>query len=139
MYNDKKYKDYSWIIFFFLFVCAIIRGLMDTCEFQYVDLFIAIINLIGLDYTVTVMTNLVYGKIAMIIDNSQIVSQAKINKKKKQKLFVYTIISILVIYNIIHLICLSKSVFNDMLSMIVLGLSLTDDSIVSFIVQHKKI
>lgn len=139
MSSDKKSKDYSWIIFFFLLVGAVLRWFMNFNGFEYVDLFIAIVNLIGLDYTVTFIINSIYGKIVYIIDSSQIVGQAKSNKKKKQKSFVYLVISILVAYNIIHLICLSSSVYNDMLSMIVLGLSLTDDSISSFIVKRKKI
>lgn len=139
MSSDKKSKDYSWIIFFFLLVGAVLRWFMNFNGFEYVDLFIAIVNLIGLDYTVTFIINSIYGKIVYIIDSSQIVGQAKSNKKKKQKSFVYLVIFILVAYNIIHLICLSSSVYNDMLSMIVLALSLTDDSISSFIVKRKKI
>lgn len=139
MSNNEKSKNYSWIIFFFLLVGAILRWFMHKCDFQYTDLVIAAINLIGLDYAITVIANSIYEKIECIIDKSEIVSQAKTNKKKKQKLLVYVIISVLVIYNIIHLICFANSVSNDMLSMIVLGLSLTDDSIISFIVKHKKI
>ncbi|MBQ2882456.1 MAG: hypothetical protein IJE43_01580 [Alphaproteobacteria bacterium] len=139
MKDNKKSKDCNWMILFFLFVGAVARWFMNLYDFQYVDFFIAIVNLIGLDYTTTVIIDSIYEKITHIIDKSNILSQAKTNKKKKQKSFVYIIILILVIYNIIHLIFLSSSVFNDMLSMIVLGLSLTDDSIIFFVVKHKKI
>lgn len=139
MSNDKKSKDYNWIIFFFLIVGAVVRFLMGLYEFQYIDIFIAFINLIGLDYTITVIVHSIYGEILAIIDKSQIVEQAKINKKKKQKSFIYITISILILYNIFHLLFLSNSIFNDMLSMIVLGLSLTDNSIIPFIVRNKKI
>lgn len=139
MNNNKNSKEYSWIIFFFLIVGAVIRWFMNLNGFQYVGFYIAIVNLIALDYTVTVIINSIYRKIVYIIDNSQIVGQAKENKKKKQKSFIYLVRFILIVYNIVHLVYLSNSVYNDMLSMIVLGLSLTDDSIILFIVEHKKI
>lgn len=141
MINNKSMKKYSWIILFFLFVSAIVRLFMHIYKIEntYVDIFIAVINLVGLDYTITSIVYSIYEIIKDTIDNSNIVNQAKINKKKKHKSFIYVSIIILIIYNAIHLIFLRYSVFNDMLSMIVLGLSVTDDSIISYFVKITKI
>ena len=139
MSNGKVTKDYNWMILFFLLVMSIIRLLMHLFDFEFVDIFIAIINLVGLDYAITSIINSIYKNIEEIIDNSDIVTQAKKNKKKRHKSFLSFCLGVIVLYNIFHLLLLSCSVANDMLSMIVLGISLTDNSIISFFVRHSKI
>lgn len=138
MENNKVAKDYNWIILFFLSISAIIRLFMHIYKFTHIDIFIAIINLIGLDYTLTSIVNSIYRNKVELIDESKIVNQAKINKKKKHKTFIYVNLFILMLYNIFHLL-LSCSVANDMLSMVVLGISFTDNSIISFFVKNTKI
>lgn len=137
---DQYSKDYNWIILFFLFASAISRLIMQFIKFNYTDHFVAVISLIGLDYTITSILNRVKRTIEKIIENNNdIVAQAKTNKKNKRKRSVYICISILACYNILHFVLLSCSTGNDMLSMIVLGISLTDDSIINFLVEHTHI
>ncbi len=132
----KKNRDYNWIIMFFLFVCAIVRFAFNFIPFPYVDYFVATICLIGLDYALTNILNSAKSKINEIIDSSNVVTIAKRNKKNRIKNFVNIIIFLLVLYNVIHFIIFSCSTGNDMLSMIVLAISLTDDSIISFLIKH---
>ena len=130
-------KNYNWMIMFFLFASAAVRFVFHFIPFNYIDYFVAIISLIGLDYTITNILNSTKDILNKIIDNkSDIVTKAKINKKNRLKKFVYIIIFLLVIYNIIHFLLFSCSTGNDMLSMIVLAISLTDDSIIYFLVKH---
>ena len=144
MENNQQTRDYNWIIFFLLFGSALVRFVMHYIQFEYIDYlvnyFVSIIGLIGLDYTSTNILNRSKRKIEEIIDNSNdIVTQAKNNKKKKIEHFVHLCIGILIIYNILHIFLLSSSTGNDMLSMIFLGISLTDDSIINFFVKYSPI
>lgn len=137
MENKQQSRDYNWIIFFLLFGSAFIRFIMYFIKFVYVDYFVAAIGVIGLDYTITNILNRSKRKVEEIIESdNDLVKQAKNNKKRKIEHFVHLCICFLALYNILHIILLSSSTGNDMLSMIVLGISLTDDSIIDFLVKH---
>lgn len=136
--NNQNTKDYNWIILFFLLASAVIRFIMYIFDFIYVDYFVTVICMLGLDYEATNIINCIYRKIEEIIDNNKaLIPQVKNNKKKKHKQRVYTCIVFLSFYNIL-LILFSSSVGNDMLSMIVLGITLTEKSIIDFFVEYIK-
>lgn len=131
-------KQYDWIILFLFGVSAIIRFFMWKYDFQYTDYFIGIVNLIGLDYTATTIIYSINDCINGQIDMLDIINIEKTNKKKKHSKLLHTFIVILILYDVIHLSLLSNSVCNDVLSMIVLGISLTDTSITTFISDNIK-
>lgn len=136
----KKGKDYNWMIMFFLIASAIVRFAFNFFEFSYVDHFVTIISLIGLDYAVTNILNGTKYILNETIDNkNNITNRAKNNKKNRIQRLVYIVIILLVLYNILHFVKFSCPTGNDMLSMIVLAISLTDDSIITFLVKHNYI
>lgn len=134
-----KTKPYDWIILFLLFISAIARLFMEVFSFDYVNYFIAVVNLIGLDYSATTILNCINDSIMDKIDKSDFILREKTNKREKHKKALHWSIIILIIYNLVHLFLFSHSVGNDMLSMIVLAISITDNSIVSYIKDKIKI
>lgn len=130
-----KIKSYDWIILLLVFVSAVTRFVMAEYNFEYVDYFIAIVNLIGLDYILTSILNNIKDNIFAKIESSDFIKVEKINKKTRYKHVLYKCIFIIIIYNVLHILFFSNSVFNDALSMIVLGISLTDTSITCFILE----
>lgn len=130
-----KIKSYDWIILFLASVSAVIRFIMAKYNFEYVDYFIAIVNLIGLDYILTSILNNIKESIFKKIESSDFIKVERINKKTRYKHVLYKCIFIIIIYNVLHILFFSNSVFNDALSMIVLGISLTDTSITCFILE----
>lgn len=134
-----KIKSYDWIILLLVFVSAITRFVMAKYNFEYVDYFIAIVNLIGLDYILTSILDNIKENIFAKIESSDFIKVEKINKKTRYKHVLYKCIFIIIIYNVLHILFFSNSVFNDALSMIVLGISLTDTSITCFILEKIKI
>lgn len=134
-----KIKSYDWIILLLVFVSAVTRFVMAKYNFEYVDYFIAIVNLIGLDYILTSILDNIKENIFAKIESSDFIKVEKINKKTRYKHVLYKCIFIIIIYNVLHILFFSNSVFNDALSMIVLGISLTDTSITCFILEKIKI
>lgn len=134
-----KIKSYDWIILLLVFVSAVTRFVMAKYNFEYVDYFIAIVNLIGLDYILTSILDDIKENIFAKIESSDFIKVEKINKKTRYKHVLYKCIFIIIIYNVLHILFFSNSVFNDALSMIVLGISLTDTSITCFILEKIKI
>lgn len=134
-----KIKSYDWIILLLVFVSAATRFVMAKYNFEYVDYFIAIVNLIGLDYILTSILDNIKENIFEKIESSDFIKVEKINKKTRYKHVLYKCIFIIIIYNVLHILFFSNSVFNDALSMIVLGISLTDTSITCFILEKIKI
>lgn len=130
-----KIKSYDWIILFLASVSAVTRFIMAKYNFEYVDYFIAIVNLIGLDYILTSILNNIKESIFAKIESSDFIKVEKINKKTRYKHVLYKCIFIIIIYNVLHILFFPNSVFNDALSMIVLGISLTDTSITCFIIE----
>lgn len=135
----NKIKQNDWIILFVFFISAVGRYLMDKLAFSYIDYFIAFVNLIGLDYTVTNIIYYINNNINEQIDKSNLISTVKNNKKQKHKKFLHISIVLIITYNLVHLFCLSNSTYNDMLSMIVLGITLTDTSISLYITDKLKL
>lgn len=136
----KNGKDYNWMIMFFLFAGAIVRFSFNYFQFRYIDYFVSITSLIGLDYIITNILNTSKNILNKIIDDKEnLVQKAKQNKKNKIQRLICIVLILLALYNIFHFINFSCSTGNDMLSMIVLAISLTDDSVVSFLVKHNYI
>lgn len=136
MENKKQGKDYNWIIFAILSGSAVTRFIMNFFDFNYVDYFVAAICAVGLSYTMTSIVNEINRQVEDIIKNSECVEQAKNNKIIRHKRVVRISIFIVLIYCVIHILIFSSSVANDMLSMVTLGLSLTDESIINYFVEH---
>lgn len=139
MRKDLEIKSYDWIILLLALVSAITGFIMNKYKFAYVDYFIAIVNLVGLDYISTSILKNMKEYIFLQIDSDNFIRAEKTNKKNRHKHNLHICILILIIYNVIHLFCFSNSVANDALSMVVLGISLTDTSILSFILEKIKI
>lgn len=139
MKENLEIKPYDWIILLLASISAITRFIMNKYNFEYVDYFIAIINLVGLDYIFTSIFQTIKKYIWKEIEMENFVRAEKANKKRKHNQYLRICYLVLVIYNILHLLCFSNSVANDALSMIVLGLSLTDTSISSFIFKRIKV
>ena len=136
MENRRQGKDYNWMIFVILFGSAVARFIMNLLDFNYVDYFVAAICAVGLGYTMTSIVNDIYREIVNIIKSSELVEQAKENKIKKHKRVVHISILIVFVYCVLHIFLFSSSAGNDMLSMITLGLSLTDETIIGYFVEH---
>lgn len=134
-----KVKLYDWIILLLVFISAVTRFIMAKCNFEYVDYFIAVVNLIGLDYILTSILNNIKDSIFEQIESNDYIKAEKINKKNRHKRTLHNCIFIIIIYNVLHILCFLNSVANDALSMIVLGISLTDTSISSYILEKIKI
>lgn len=130
-----KTKSYDWIILLLVFLSAVARFVMAKYNFEYVDYFIAIVNLIGLDYILTSILNNIKESIFEKIESGDFIKLEKINKKTRYKHVSHKCICIIIIYNVLHMLFFSNSVTNDALSMIVLGISLTDTSITYFILE----
>ena len=126
-------KQYDWIILFLFFISIIIRFFMWKSNSVHIDFFIAIVNLIGLDYTATSIIYSINNLVENKIHKHDFATIEKNNKIKRHKRILHICILILCFYNIIHFFLFSCSLGNDVLSMMVLGISLTDDSIVKYI------
>lgn len=132
-------RHYDWIILFLFGISSIIRFFMWKYNFQYTNYFIAIVNLIGLDYTATTIIYNINSNINRRINLLDIIDIEKYNKIKRHRKLLHIFIIILIVYDIIHLFMFSNSVCNDILSMIVLGISLTDVSIISYFSETIKV
>lgn len=139
MKENLEIKPYDWIILLLAFISAIARFIMNKYNFEYVDYFIAIVNLVGLDYIFTSIFQNIKKYILREIETEDFVRVEKANKKRRHNYHLLICYLILVIYNMLHLLFFSNSVANDALSMIVLGLSLTDTSVSSFILNKIRI
>lgn len=134
-----EYNPYDWIILLLLGTSAIIRFIMNKFDFIYTDYFIAIVNLIGLDYTISSILYSIKNNTFLKIDSEDFVRAEKANKKNRHKNNISICIIILIVYNILHMFLFSSSTGNDILSMIVLAISLTNNSIIVFIMERIKI
>lgn len=135
--NDKR--NYDWIILFLFGISAFIRYFMWKNNFLYTDYFIGLVNLVCLDYVATTIIYNINSNINSKIKELDIIELDITNKIRKHKNSLHICIFILIIYNIIHFIFLSNSVSNDILSMLVLGVSLTDNSITLYLSEKIKI
>lgn len=139
MKENLEIKPYDWIILLLASISAIARFIMNKYNFEYVDYFIAIVNLVGLDYIFTTIFQNIKKYIFEEIEVNVFVQIERANKKRRHSFHLLICYLVLVVYNILHLLFFSNSVANDALSMIVLGLSLTDTSVSSFILNKIRI
>lgn len=135
--DDKRH--YDWIILVLFGISAFTRFFMWKYDFQYVDYFIAIVNLVGLDYTATTIIYSINKNINNRINTLDLIQLKKTNKANKHLKLLHICIFAIVLYDIIHLLVFTNSVCNDILSMLVLGISLTDSSIVSYLSKVIKV
>lgn len=132
--TSSKKTDKLLVIFAGIFI-AILRYIIR--EYEHVDKVVGVINILAFDYVIGIIIDDMYQNIKDRIVKENVYSNANTNKKirmlKKKK----NIISIIFFGPIsIFFIFICGSVFNDIVSIISLSLSIASDYIVDYFVDN---
>lgn len=131
---ENKKSDKLLIIYVGVFI-AILRYIIR--EFDYVDKVIGIVNIVAFDYVVGSIINDVCQSMGFRIEKENIYSKANTNKKikmlrKKRNIVRFIIFGPLSIFFVF--VC--DAVFNDIVSIISLSISIASDYIVDCFVDN---